>query len=175
MCQGCGEAHAGGWPIFLSVFWRILFFYDQVLVRGRPREGQEVRPEDLRTLVQASPVLHGPDVLLPLSPGKRRTGGFRGNRQHFHRKKRPGLGLGKHHSAQQAGDNGKRRGGRGEKRAEGQKQGGMQSGAPSEPHGQHPGLPEKQEDGVGQRQLEDLIAPLRRPARLPPSQICISI
>lgn len=34
---------------------------------------------------------------------------------------------------------------------------------------------QKTEDGVDQRQLEDLIAPLRRPARLPPSQICISI
>lgn len=49
--------------------------------------------------------------------------------------------------------------------------------AQSQPGGQRPGLPEekKQEDGVDQRQLEDLIAPLCRPARLPPSQICISI
>lgn len=147
MRQGCGEAHAGGWPIFLSGFCGILFFYDQVLVRGRPREGQEVRPEDLRTLVQASPVLHGPDVLLPLSPGKRRTGGFRGNRQHFHRKKRPGLGLGKHHSAQQAGDNRKRRGGRGEKRAEGRKQGGCGVGHRASPMDNTQGFPKSRRTG----------------------------
>lgn len=54
--------------------------------------------------------------------------------------------------------------------------GGMWIRAWSQPGRQRPGLPEKKTaDGVDQRQLEDLIAPLRRPARLPPSQICISI
>lgn len=94
MRQGCGEAHAGGWPIFLSGFCGILFFYDQVLVRGRPREGQEVRPGDLRTLVQESPVLRGPDVLLPLSPGKRRMGGFGGTASISTGKKGQALGWG---------------------------------------------------------------------------------
>lgn len=42
------------------------------------------------------------------------------------------------------------------------------------PNGQRPGLPKRRRT-VDQRQLEGLIAPLRRPARLPPSQICISI